>query len=262
MGLGKKNITSAIDHIYYMNMSIQQFVPRHLSVEIDFKKVFDLIREYNRDKDAAQKIKFSAILMKATALAYAYKAPDGTQPYRRLSGYPPMFAWQKSFESKTIDISLMLVRAFSGVSEQTMNYRFKAVDKKNVLDLSQQVIAIQNLPEDKIEQFRFLKKIAKIPRFVLYCLLHLNKIPWIQSKVVAPTSISILSTLDGQVQGEHISMLALGKINKETHKAPLSWCIDHRLGFGMHFSGFINQLKTLIESPDFLIKDITQYSYE
>lgn len=260
MSLGKKNIDSPINHIYYINMSTQRFVSRHFSAEINFQKIFQLMREYNKDKDAAQKIKFSAILMKAAALTYAYKAPDGTQPYRRLSGYPPMFAWQKSFESKTIDISLMLVRDFAGVSDQTINYRFKAVDKENILDLSQRIIEIQTLPEDKIEQFQFLKKLTEIPRIALYCLMQLSKIPSIRAKVTASTSISILSTLDGQCYGEHISMLSLGKIDKETHKAPLNWCLDHRLGFGMHFAGFQNHLKTLLESPDFLIKDITEHS--
>jgi hypothetical protein len=151
-----------------------------------------------------------------------------------------MFAWQKSFESKSIDISLMLVREFAGVSDQTINYRFKAVDKENVLDLSQRIVEIQTLPEDEIDQFRFLKKLTKIPRFALHCLMQLSKIPSIRAKVAAPTSISILSTLDGQCYGEHISMFSLGKINKETHKASLNWCVDHRLGFGMHFAGFQN----------------------
>jgi hypothetical protein len=78
MSLGKKNIDSDVNHIYYINMSIQRFISRHFSAEINFQKVFQLMREYNKDKEAAQKIKFSAILMRATALTYAYEAPDGT----------------------------------------------------------------------------------------------------------------------------------------------------------------------------------------
>ena len=146
-------------------MSIHRFISRHFSIEVNFKNLLEVLRHHNQKSLSADKVKFSAVIMKALALTYAFRASDGTQPYRRLSGYPPMFAWQKSFQSKTIDISLMLVREFDNEKQQTLNYRFKSVDQQTVAQLSQRLIEIQTQPEDEVDQFRQLKKIAKLPRF-------------------------------------------------------------------------------------------------
>mgnify|MGYP006145162275 CR=1 FL=1 len=120
MSLGRKNPDSRVNHVYYVNMSIHRFISRHFSIEVNFKKLLEVLRHHNQKSSSADKVKFSAVIMKAIALTYAFRDNDGTQPYRRLSGYPPMFAWQKSFQSKTIDISLMLVREFDNEKQQTL----------------------------------------------------------------------------------------------------------------------------------------------
>jgi hypothetical protein len=262
MSLGRKNPDSRVNHVYYVNMSIHRFISRHFSIEVNFKKLLEVLRHHNQKSSSADKVKFSAVIMKAIALTYAFRDSDGTQPYRRLSGYPPMFAWQKSFQSKTIDISLMLVREFDNEKQQTLNYRFKSVDQQTAAQLSQRLIEIQTLPEDEVDQFQQLKKIAKLPRFLLYCLLQLTKIPTIRAQSTAPTSLSILSKSDGQFYGEHISMFTLGKINPDTQTTQLNWNIDHRLGFGIHFEPFFNHLKVLLENPKFLIKELSEASHE
>jgi hypothetical protein len=256
MALGKKNSDSPLDHLYYINMNIHKFVSRTFTIEIDFKNVFQGIKAYNQGKLPSEKIKFSAVLMKAIALSYGHTTPEGEQPFRRLSGYFSMLPWGGSYESKTIDISLMIVRKFAGVKNQTLNHRFKAVDKMNVLDISNQLHKIQTAPEDKIPYFRFLKKLTRLPRFFLYLLFLLAKIPTIRAKVAAPTSLSILSDFPGNMHGEHISMFALGKVDKSTYKATVSWTIDHRLGFGLHFGPFISHLKQVLESAKFLVEDV------
>jgi hypothetical protein len=258
MSLGRKNQDSRVNHVYYVNMSIHRFVSRLYSIEVNFQKLLEVLRHHNQKNTSGDKVKFSAVIMKAIALTYAFRASDGTQPYRRLSGYPPMFAWQKSFQSKTIDISLMLVREFDHEKQQTLNYRFKSVDQQSVAQLSQRLIEIQTQPEDEVDQFRQLKKIARLPRFLLYCFFQLTKIPTIRAQSTAPSSLSILSKFDGQFYGEHISMFTLGKINPDSHTTQLNWSIDHRLGFGIHFEPFFNHLKSLLEDPEFLIKEFSE----
>jgi len=236
-------------------MSIHKFVSRNFSVEVDFKKVFEYLKSVNKGKNPSQKIKLAAILMKAVAITYAYTAPDGTQPYRRLSGYPPLFPWQQSFESKTIDISLMLVREFNGNKNQTLNYRFKAVDNESILDLSKQLFEIQTVDENQVPQFQFLKKLTKLPLFLFYLIFQLTKIPSIRAISTAPTSISILNEYEGEFFGEHINVFSLGKINQENYIANLNWTVDHRLGFGVHFGPFLNHIKGLLEAPNLFLDE-------
>jgi hypothetical protein len=190
--------------------------------------------------------------MKAIATAYAYNDPDNTQPFRRISGYFSLFPWRSSHSSKTIDISLMIKREFDGVKNQTMNFTFRKVDSLNVLDLSRQIEFAKTSPEDEVAPFRRLKKICRLPRFLIYLLFQFTKFMTIRSKVMAPTSVSILSNLPGTFHNEHISAFALGEINKVTFRAPLTWTVDHRLGFGVLAAEFITHLKQVLESGEFL----------
>ena len=262
MSLGKRNYDSKVNRIFYINMSIHKFVSRGFSLEVNFKNIFDFLKVENLGKAPSEKIKFSAVLMKALSLAYSYKAPDGTQPYRRLSGYTPFFPWQRSYQSKTIDISLMLVRKFNGEKNQTLNYRFKEVDKQNIQSLSKELYEIQTFDEDKIPQFRFLKKITRLPLPLFYFIFLVTKIPFFRAKATAPTSISILKNLEGHYYGEHISIFSLGKINQNNYTTNLNWTIDHRLGFGLHFEPFLNHFKKILETPDFLFNNISKHPHE
>lgn len=259
MPLGQKAQNSRIDTLMHMNMGIQRYSRRSYFQEADFSKCMHFMREFNQGKTPEEKLRIPAILMKASALAYDYIDKNGNKPYRRLSGYLPFFPWGGSWESATIDISLMIVRPLDGVQEQTCNYTFREVDKHNSVVLSQRIWDIMSKPEDEIPEFVFLKKTAHLPMPLLYLLLQLTRIPWIRAQIVAPTSVSILPQDIKWVQGEHTSMIVLNRIDPETNKGLILWTFDHRLGMGIHFAGFIEHLKHILEDASFLQRDIGDY---
>lgn len=255
MGLGKKVHNTPIDILLYQNMIAQHYIRRTYMQHVNMSKAVNLMREYNKGKETAQKIRIPAILMKAIALAYDYTDANGNKPYRRLSGYFSAFPWGGSWESETIDISLMVVREVGAEKDQTCNFVFRAVDKMNVIDLSSEIWKYASMPEDEIPVIKFMKKIASLPPILTYFLLKLTKIPRIRALIVAPTSVSVLKDDVTWFDGEHSNYFGLSRIDEETGYAYLQWIFDHRLGFGKHFGPFFAHLKYLLETCDFLTKD-------
>lgn len=260
MGLGKKAYNTRIDTLLHMNMGMQRYSRRSYLQEIDFTHILGLMKPYNKDKVAQDKIRVPAIFMKAIALAYDYTDNNGNKPYRRLSGFLPFFPWGGSWESDKIDISLMIVRELNGEKGQTCAYTFREVDKMNIINLSKKIYEISTKPEHEIPEFVFLKKAARLPLPLLYLLLQFMKIPWIKAQLVAPTSVSVLQSDTKLIQGEHISMFALSKIDPQTNKGVFQWTFDHRLGMGMHFAPFLEYIKRIMDPADFLRKDIDEYT--
>jgi len=259
MGLGKKAYNTRIDKLLYMNMCIQRYSRRSYLQEIDFTNIFNIMKPYNKDKAAADKIRMPAILMKAVALSYDYTDETGRKPYRRLSGFLPFFPWGGSWESDKIDISLMIVRELDGEKNQTCAFTFREVEKLNIVDLSKSIYHVSTAPEDKIPEFVGLKKIARLPLPLLYLMLQLTRIPFIRALAIAPTSVSILPSDIKLGQGEHTSMFGLVKIDPQTNKGMIQWTFDHRLGMGIHFGPFLEHLKRIMDPADFLNKDIKDY---
>ena len=256
MVLGKKADNSRIDILIFQNMHIQTYERRSYVAEIDFSNVLGMMNEYNRGRKGAEKLRLPAVLMRAVALAYDYTDEQGNQPYRRLSGVLSFLPWGGSWESETIDVSLMIVRELDGNKQQTCAYTFKEVNKINTLELSRQIWNISTCPEDEVDQFRALKRIAHLPAPLTYLLLHLTKIPWIRAQTMAPTSVSILPVDIKWGQGEHTSMFGLAGIDKKTNIGMLQWTFDHRLGMGMHFGKFLEHIKHTLDSGAFLQQDI------
>lgn len=256
MGLGPKAKNSRIDTLILQNMRVQHYERRSYMQEIDFTNILKIMKEFNAGRAPEDKVRIPAILIRAVALAYDYTDEKGDKPFRRLSGVISPLPWGGSWESETIDISLMIVRELDGVKNQTCAYAFRAVNTLNTLAISREIWDAVKKPEDEIQQFRFLKQIAHIPPVITFFLLQLTKIPWIRAQVMAPTSVSILRDDIKWGQGEHTSMFGLTSIDKETSKGFLLWTFDHRLGMGLHFGPFIAHLKGLLESGDFLRNDV------
>jgi pyruvate/2-oxoglutarate dehydrogenase complex dihydrolipoamide acyltransferase (E2) component len=259
MGLGKKSENSPIDILLYQNMNVQKYLRRNYMQHIDMSNAVRLMKEYNKGKETGNKIRIPAILMKAIALSYAYTDKNGNKPYRRLSGYFSLLPWGGSWESKTIDISLMVVREIDGIKDQTCNIVFMEVDKKNTVELSEEIWKAATLPEDEIPAIKFMKKVASLPPVLTYFLLKLTIIPWIRAQIVAPTSISVLKDDVTWFDGEHTNYFGLSLIDEKTKHAYLQWIFDHRLGFGKHFGPFFAHLKSILESADFLKEDIASH---
>lgn len=260
MALGKKVQNTRIDTLLHMNMGMQHYVRRSYVQEIDFTNIMKLMKDFNKGKPAADKLRIPGVLIKAIALSIDFTDENGNKPYRRMSGYLPFLPWGGSWESSSIDISLMIVRELDGNSMQTCAYTFRDVDKLNSVDLSKSIYDVSTKPEDEVPEYVFLKKMARLPMPLLYILLWLTKIPWIRAQIMAPTSVSILTTDMKWGQGEHTSMFGLAKIDPETNKGLLQWTFDHRLGMGLHFGPFLAHIKHIMDPADFLKKDLEEYN--
>ncbi|MCD6570901.1 MAG: hypothetical protein J7L53_09390 [Deltaproteobacteria bacterium] len=260
VGLGKKAKNTPIDILIYQNMNVQVYRQRMAMQEIDFTNIIRLMKEYNKDKEPRNKLRLPAILMKAIAIAYDYEDENGYKPYRRFSGYVSSLPWGGSWESDTIDISMIIVREIAGEKDQSCPIVFNELEKHNVLELSRKIWDMINLPEDEIDQIRFLKKMASLPPIIVYFLLKLTKIPWIRARVMAPTSLAVIARDVKWFQGEHTSYFGLPAIDKRTNKAHLEWTYDHRLGMGKDIAGFFALLKNILESGEFLREEIEGYS--
>jgi hypothetical protein len=262
MGLGKKAFNSRIDKLIYMNMGMQKYSRRSYVQEIDFTEIQAMMKDFNRDRPPRERLRIPAVLMKAIALSYDFTGESGEKPYRRLSGYLPFFPWGGSWESDRINISLMIVRELDGVKHQTCAYTFRDVEKMNSVELSKNIYDVSTRPEDEIPEFVALKKTARLPLPFLYLMMQLMRIPKFRAMAVAPTSVSVLPVDIKLGQGEHTSMFGLVKINPETNRGMLQWTFDHRLGMGIHFGPFLEHLKRVMDSAEFLKADVEEYLKE
>lgn len=259
MALGKKAFNSRIDTLLHQNMAMQRYCRRSYMQHVDFTRVLAVLGEYNAGRPAPERLRVPAVLMRAVALCYAHEDAEGQRPFRRLSGYVSPLPWGGSWESETIDISLMLVRELDGVKNQTCAVRFPAVDSLNSVGLSREIWQAATGPEDQFPHLVALKRLARIPPPIRALLGPLARIPAIQAELAAPTSVSILKDDIAWGQGEHTSMFGLAAIDRESNRGYLQWTFDHRLGMGLHFGPFIALVKHTLEHPDFLDADVDSW---
>ena len=256
VGLGKKAYNSRIDRLLYQNMNEQVYRQRICVQETDFSRIMEVLAACNRGRVPEEKLRFSAVMMRAIALACDHVDGDGRKPFRRFSGYTSGLPWGGSWESETIDISLMILRAVDGDPQQTCPVVFREVERKTVASLSRKVWEAVNLPEDEVPGIRMLKQIAALPPALTWLLLKCTKVAWIKARVIAPTSLSILPRKITWFQGEHTSYFGLPAIDPQTHKANLEWTYDHRLGMGKDIAGFLETLTAILEVGDFVEREV------
>lgn len=251
MSLGKKVEVSQLDRLYFINMTVQKYVSRSFQITVDFSRCMEALNGYNKNQPHDIRIKFSAALIKAIACTYGYTDKLNRQPFRQLCSYISPFPWLSNYQSKTIDVSLMMVRPFKGVSNQTLNYPIKEADKRGIREISDEIRMALTEPEENIKFFRRLMAISSLNPFLIYLLFSISKLQIFKSLMMCPISVSILKEFPGTLQGEHINIFTLGKIDKQTQRASITWAFDHRLGFGKDFGPFLNKLKENIESDTF-----------
>lgn len=258
MGLGKKATNSAIDTLIYQNMGRMVHAQRMAMQLVDFSNIMELMQSYNSNRQPSEKVRLPAILMRAIALAYDHTDANGEKPYRRFSGYVSNLPWGGSWESRTIDMTMIIVREIAGVPDQACPIVFREVEDKDALTLSRMIWDLVTFPEDEIDQIRVIKRLASLPPVLVYLMFKLLRISWIKGQLVAPTSVAVMANDVLWFQGEHTSYFGLPAINPRTKQAHLEWTYDHRLGMGKAIASFLEKLKVILEQPLFLAQEMSR----